>query len=79
VWESVDAATKRLKEEHASELFDGEMTVPPLGTITRWMVHTSYLPLPDGGRPRCTFGMKDTLDNQYKFDIPARAAQTYSS
>jgi hypothetical protein len=79
VWDAVNASTKRLKEEHASELFNGEITVPPLSTITRWMVHTSYLPLPGGGRPRCTFGMKDTLDNQYKFDIPARAAETYSS
>jgi hypothetical protein len=79
VWDTVNATTKRLKEEHASELFDGEIAVPPLGSVTRWYVHTSWIPLPDGGRPRCTFGMKDTLDNQYRFDIPARAAETYTT
>jgi hypothetical protein len=82
VWESVNASLKQLKTDHESELFDKEMkeiTVPPLGSITRWYVHTSYIPLPDGGRPRCTFGMKDTLDNQYRLEVPARAPETYHS
>ena len=82
VWECVNAALKQLKADHESELFDKEMkeiTVPPLGSITRWYIHTSYLPLPDGGRPLCKFGMRDTLDNQYRLEIPARAPETYHS
>ena len=82
VWESVNALQKQLNEEHESELFDKamkEITVPPLGHVTRWYIHTSYIPLPDGGRPCCTFGMKDTLDNQYRLEIPARPAKTYHS
>ena len=79
VWASVNASTKQLKEDHKSELFDGELTVPPQGSVTRWKLNTSYFPIPDGGRPRCTFGMKDTLGNDYKFEIPARSAETYHS
>ena len=82
VWQSVNALQKQLKSDHESELFDEEMkeiTVPPLGSVTRWYIHTSYIPLPDGGRPRCTFGMKDTLDNLYKLEIPARAPEEYHS
>jgi hypothetical protein len=82
VWESVNALQKQLNEEHESELFDKamkEIAVPPLGHVTRWYIHTSYIPLPDGGRPRCTFGMKDTLENEYKLDIPARTPERYHS
>ncbi len=79
VWDSVNTLLKRLRTNHRSELFTGEITVPPLGSVTRWYVHTSYIPLPDGGRPHCTFGMKDTLDNEYRLDIPARAPETYQS
>jgi len=82
VWEAVNAWLTQLKSDHESELFDMEMkevTVPPLGHVTRWYIHTSYIPIPDGGRPRCTFGMKDALDNQYRLEIPARAPETYSS
>jgi hypothetical protein len=53
--------------------------VPPLSSVTRWRVDISLIPLPDGGRPRCTFGTKDTLDNEYKLDILARAPETYHS
>jgi hypothetical protein len=77
VWETVNASLKQLKEEH--ELFADEITVPPLGHVTRWYIHTSYIPFPDGGRPSCTFGMKDTLDNQYRLRIPARAPETFRS
>jgi hypothetical protein len=76
VWTSVNALLRELKAEHASAIFDNEITVPPLGSVTRWIIHTAYIPA-QGGRPRCTFGVKDTLDNLYKFDIAARAANTY--
>lgn len=78
VWTSVNALLKELKTEHESEQFAEEAMVPPIGSITRWIFGTSYIPQ-QGGRPSCTFGMKDALDNDYKLDIPARAPETYHS
>jgi hypothetical protein len=81
VWESVNASTKRLKNEHAQEMFGsgGELTLPPHASVVGWQVGTSYVPLPNGGRPRCTFAMKDVLGNIYKLVIPSRESETYQS
>jgi hypothetical protein len=79
LWNRVIAIRRKLKSDHRSELFAGEITLPPLGSITRWHVDTTFIPLPNGGRPRLTFGMKDTLDNQYRLEVPARAPETYHS
>jgi hypothetical protein len=79
VWADVNASKKRLQDEHAQEMFGGELTLLPQASEMRWLVGTSYVPIPDGGRPRCTFAIKDVLSNLYKLDIPARAPETYQS
>lgn len=79
VRDAVNDSTARLIAEHNSELFTDEITVPPGMTIIRWHIDTAYAPLPEGGRPHCTFLVKDTLDNTYELDIPARPPKTYRS
>jgi hypothetical protein len=69
----------RLAGEHNSELFTEEITVPPGASITRWHIDTAYVPLPQGGRPHCIFQLRDTLDNTYELDIPARPPKIYRS
>jgi hypothetical protein len=79
VRDAVDNARARLIAEHNSELFTGEITVPPGMSVIRWHIDTAYVPLPEGGRPHCTFLVKDTLDNSYELDIPARPPKKYRS
>jgi hypothetical protein len=79
VWDRANTLKIALSSDHAAELFAGEITVPPAGSITRWHVDTVYVPLPHGGRPHCTFQVKDTLGNTYELDIPARLPKTYRS
>ena len=79
VWDSVSAMTSILTSEHESELFADEITVPPGGSVTRWHIDTAYVPLPEGGRPHCIFQIKDSLDNAYELNIPARPSATFRS
>jgi hypothetical protein len=79
VWDSVNAAKAHLSSDHQGELFAGEITVPPGGSVTRWYIDTAYVPLPDGGRPHCTFQIRDILDNAYELEIPARPPRIYRS
>lgn len=79
VWNSVNDSKSRLMSEHKSELFGGEITVPPGGSVTRWHIDTAYVPLPEGGRPHCTFQITDILDNTYELNIPARPSITFRS
>lgn len=79
VWNSVNDSKSRLTSEHNSELFADEITVPPGGSVTRWHIDTAYVPLLEGGRPHCTFQIKDILDNTYELDIPARPSITFRS
>jgi hypothetical protein len=69
----------KLSSAHESELFAGEIIVPPGESITRWFVNSAYAPLPDGGRPALTLQIKDVLNNTYELDIPARPPKTYRS
>jgi hypothetical protein len=79
VWDAVSYSKAMLTAEHNSELFTGEIIVPPGTSIIRWHIDTAYVPSPEGGRPHCTFQVKDTLDYTYELDIPARPSKTYRS
>jgi hypothetical protein len=79
VRDAVNDLTAKLTAEHNSELFTDEIIVPPGMSIIRWHINTAYVPIPEGGRPQCTFQVKDTLDNTYELDIPARPPKTYRS
>jgi hypothetical protein len=79
VWDAVNHSASHLTSEHQAELFAGDITVPPHGSVTRWYVDTAYVPLPEKGRPHCTFLITDTLDNSYELDIPARPAKRFRS
>ena len=76
---AVSDSKAKLTAEHNSELFTGEIMVPPGTSMTRWHIDTAYVPSPEGGRPHCTFQLKDTLDNIYELDIPARPPRTFRS
>lgn len=79
VRDSVNESMTKLTAEHSSELFTNEITVPPGISIIRWHIDTAYVPFPEGGRPHCTFQVKDILDNTHELDIPARPPKTYRS
>jgi hypothetical protein len=77
VRDAVDSWLAKLSSAHESELFVGEITVPPGESITRWFVNWAYAPLPDGGPPALTLQIKDVLNNAYELDIPAHPPETY--
>jgi len=79
VRDAVSDLKEKLTAGHNSELSTDEITVPPGTSIMRWHIDTAYAPFPEGGRPHCTFQAKDTLDNTYELDIPARPPKTYRS
>jgi membrane protein implicated in regulation of membrane protease activity len=52
------------------------MDLRPDDSITGWFIRAAALPA-QGGRPRCTFIVTDTLDDTYELDIPARPQKTH--
>ena len=76
---AVDAWVATLSAEHNSELFAGEIVVPPGASITRWFIGSAYAPLPDGGRPALTLQFEDVSNDTYERDIPARPRRTFRS
>jgi hypothetical protein len=76
---AVNAWVATLSAEHNSELFAGEIVVPPGASITRWFIGSAYAPLPDGGRPALTLQFEDVSNDTYERDIPARPPRTYRS
>jgi hypothetical protein len=66
-----------LSSDHESELFAGETTVPPHGSVTRWFINSAYASPQNGGRPRLIVQIKDTLNNTYELNVPARRAIIY--
>lgn len=78
-WNSVSSWIAKFSSEHESELFAGEIIVPPGESTTRWFVSWVYARLQDGGRPSLTLQIKDILNNTYELKIPAHPAETYPS
>lgn len=78
-WNSVSSWIAKFSSEHESELFAGEIIVPPGESTTRWFVSWVYARLQDGGRPSLTLQIKDILNNTYELKIPAHPAEKYPS
>jgi hypothetical protein len=78
LWEvtSIIAAEQARK---ANIYFDGLFTEPitlaPRISESRWFIGGAYATIPDGGRPQCTCHVRDTWDNTYELEIPARPRQ----
>ena len=78
-WNSVSSWIAKFSSEHESEMFAGEIIVPPGESTTRWFVSWVYARLQDGGRPSLTLQIKDILNNTYELKIPAHPAEKYPS
>ena len=78
-WNAVSSWLATFSSEHESDLFAGEIVVPPGESIMRWFASWVYARLPDGGRPALTLQIKDILNNTYELKLPAHPPETYPS
>jgi hypothetical protein len=73
----IDTWLANLLAEHNSELFAGEIVVPPCASITRWFIGWAPAPLPNDGRPALTMQFEDVFTDTYNVNIPGRPRRSF--